>query len=36
MTRDCKLYDPANDGWCDFKFQPTGKRAAPTLALSAR
>jgi omega-6 fatty acid desaturase (delta-12 desaturase) len=36
MTRDCKLYDPAIDGWCDFKFQPTGKRARSAIALSAR
>ncbi len=33
MTRDCKLYDPAIDGWCDFRFQPTGTRAMPALAL---
>jgi omega-6 fatty acid desaturase (delta-12 desaturase) len=36
MTRDCKLYDPAIDGWCDFKFQPTAKRTPPALVLSAR
>jgi len=36
MTRDCKLYDPAIDGWCDFNFQPTAKRASPALALSTR
>jgi hypothetical protein len=36
LTRDCKLYDPEIDGWCDFKFQPTGKRAQPRLALGAR
>ena len=29
MTRDCKLYDPERDGWCDFRFQPTGERATP-------
>ena len=26
MTRDCKLYDPARDCWCDFRFRPTGDR----------
>lgn len=26
MTRDCKLYDPARDCWCDFRFRPTGER----------
>jgi hypothetical protein len=36
MTRDCKLYDPAIDGWCDFNFQPTAKRARPALALGTR
>ena len=23
LTRDCKLYDPDADGWCDFDFKPT-------------
>jgi omega-6 fatty acid desaturase (delta-12 desaturase) len=23
LTRDCKLYDPKADGWCDFEFKPT-------------
>jgi omega-6 fatty acid desaturase (delta-12 desaturase) len=28
MTRDCKLYDPVNDCWCDFRFRPTVVRVA--------
>jgi omega-6 fatty acid desaturase (delta-12 desaturase) len=24
LARDCKLYDTARDGWCDFRFVPTG------------
>jgi omega-6 fatty acid desaturase (delta-12 desaturase) len=36
MARDCKLYDPERDGWCDFDFAPTGQRAAPAFALSSR
>lgn len=32
LARDCKLYDPARDTWCDFDFQPTGQRAAPSRA----
>jgi len=32
MTRDCKLYDPARDCWCDLRFQPTGERALPVRA----
>lgn len=36
MTRDCKLYDPARDCWCDFAFQPTGvKRQPPAQAKAA-
>jgi omega-6 fatty acid desaturase (delta-12 desaturase) len=27
MTRECKLYDPVRDCWCDFRFRPTGERA---------
>jgi omega-6 fatty acid desaturase (delta-12 desaturase) len=23
LVRDCKLYDPKADGWCDFDFRPT-------------
>jgi omega-6 fatty acid desaturase (delta-12 desaturase) len=23
LTRECKLYDPDADGWCDFDFRPT-------------
>jgi omega-6 fatty acid desaturase (delta-12 desaturase) len=23
LVRDCKLYDPQADGWCDFNFKPT-------------
>jgi omega-6 fatty acid desaturase (delta-12 desaturase) len=23
LTRDCKLYDPQRDCWCDFNLQPT-------------
>jgi omega-6 fatty acid desaturase (delta-12 desaturase) len=37
MTRDCKLYDPERDCWCDFQFQPTGARVAPSrIAASIR
>jgi omega-6 fatty acid desaturase (delta-12 desaturase) len=25
LARDCKLYDPVRDGWCDFRFRPTGE-----------
>lgn len=28
LTRDCKLYDPKADRWCDFDFRPTAPRAA--------
>jgi len=23
LTRVCKLYDPARNGWCDFQYRPT-------------
>jgi omega-6 fatty acid desaturase (delta-12 desaturase) len=36
LTRDCKLYDPIGDRWCDFKGQPTGQRAPAALAPSIR
>jgi omega-6 fatty acid desaturase (delta-12 desaturase) len=32
MTRDCKLYDPVADTWCDFRFRPTVERAQPVRA----
>jgi acyl-lipid omega-6 desaturase (Delta-12 desaturase) len=35
LARDCKLYDTARDGWCDFRFAPTGRRVAPAFALGA-
>ena len=28
LTRDCKLYDPVRDCWCDFNYQPTTPPAA--------
>jgi acyl-lipid omega-6 desaturase (Delta-12 desaturase) len=36
LTRDCKLYDPERDCWCDFKGQPTGQRTPTGLAPSIR
>jgi len=36
LTRDCKLYDPVEDRWCDFHFQPTGERAPAALSASTR
>jgi omega-6 fatty acid desaturase (delta-12 desaturase) len=29
LTRDCKLYDPARDCWCDFNYQPTTSPGNP-------
>jgi len=26
LTRECKLYDPDADGWCDFDFRPMARR----------
>jgi omega-6 fatty acid desaturase (delta-12 desaturase) len=34
LTRDCKLYDVARDGWCDFDFQPTGQPSVAGIAAS--
>ena len=36
IVRDCKLYDPTRDGWCDFHFMPTGARTPPGLAVTGR
>jgi omega-6 fatty acid desaturase (delta-12 desaturase) len=36
LARDCKLYDPERDLWCDFDFAPTGRRAARGFALSSQ
>jgi len=33
LARDCKLYDPAGDGWCNFDLVPTGQRTSAGLVL---
>jgi omega-6 fatty acid desaturase (delta-12 desaturase) len=35
LARDCKLYDVARDGWCDFSFAPTARRVERSFALGA-
>jgi omega-6 fatty acid desaturase (delta-12 desaturase) len=34
LVRDCKLYDPLRDGWCDFAFRPASVSAQTGLATS--
>jgi omega-6 fatty acid desaturase (delta-12 desaturase) len=34
LVRECKLYDPLQEGWCDFAFRPTGAPARTKLAES--
>ena len=35
LARDCKLYDLARDGWCDFRLMPTGRSVEQSFALGA-
>jgi len=34
LARDCKLYDTARDGWCNFAFRPTGQPSISAIAAS--
>ena len=33
LARDCKLYDPVGDGWCNFDLMPAHQRGTAGLAL---